>query len=297
MIAVTLVLSCSGKSSSGPDDNGGGDEIKTGTAVTYQVASGVASVRDSVSGVTFVFPTGGTGSLKVAPVISGPEVGVTAERLSVEYTGSGEIAISVPHTEGNEEVVYIRGKIPNKVSIHDAQAGDEAWLGIAPAEKRADATIFNLSTVSLAGSGKRMATGTTAATVAVATIPAGSDAMARRTEAVRLVTEAVAFWVNNLPKALADEARTKINGDMRCTITWSSDGNYYDHDIRSIFLQVDGDPDARANAHTCAHEVGHYMTHVLAGYDRYVDMLNRMPSNWYGAILPHGFADYFEYRK
>ncbi len=297
LVSSAVIMSCSGESSSGPDDNGGGDEIKTGTAVTYQVASGVASVRDSVSGVTFVFPAGGSGSLKVAPVISGPEVGVTAKRMAVEYTGSGELAISVPHVEGNEEVVYVRGKIPNVVSIHGAQAGDEAWLGIAPSEKRADATVFNLAKVSLSGSGKRAATGTTAATVAVATVTAGSDPMARRTEARRLVTEAVAFWVNNLPRALADSARTLINGDMGCTITWSSDGNYYDHDIRSIYLQVDGDQDVRANAHTCAHEVGHYMTHVLVGRDRYVDMLNRMPSNWYGAILPHGFADYFEYRK
>ncbi len=105
------------------------------------------------------------------------------------------------------------------------------------------------------------------------------------------------YWVRNLPQSLADSARTKINGDLKCSITWSSDGNYYDHDNRTIYLQVDGDPDARANTHTCAHEVGHYMTHVLAGYDRYKDMLNRMPCNWYGAILAHGFADYFEYRK
>ncbi len=141
MTAVAVALSCSGKSSSGPGDNGDGDTIKTGAAATYQVSGGAVSVKDSVSGVTFLFPEGGNGTLKVAQVISGPDVGVPAARVAVEYAGSGSVAITVPHTEGNEEVVYIRGKIPNVVSVQGAQAGGEAWLGVPPSEKRADATV------------------------------------------------------------------------------------------------------------------------------------------------------------
>lgn len=288
-------ITCSKKSSTGPSDTSS-DEIKTGPAVTYQVSGGSAvSVKDSVSGTTFVFPNGGSGTLSVATVISGPEVGIPATRLSVQYTGSGEMAISVPHAAGNEEIVYIFSKLPN-VSVEGANAGDPAWLGVLPSEQKSDATIFTLSSTA-GGSGKRAQTGPATATVAIATATAESEALARRTEARNRVSAAVAFWVNNLPAALADSARNRINNEIPCHIAWSSDGNCYDHTNSTIYLQVDGDPDLRANAHTCAHEVGHYMTHILAGYDRYVEILDRMPKTWYGAPVSHGFAEYFEFRK
>jgi hypothetical protein len=47
---------------------------------------------------------------------------------------------------------------------------------------------------------------------------------------------------------------------------------------------------------TIAHEVGHYMHHVLCGYEEYNAMYDRFPKDFWGAALPHDVGDYREGR-
>jgi hypothetical protein len=289
-LSFLLFMSCSKKNPTGPADSANGD-FKTGTSTVYTVSgSGAISVKDSVSGATFLFPDGGNGTLSVAPIISAPDVGIPSTRVDVKYTGSDKIAMAVPHTEGYEEMVYIYGEIPN-TSVQGGKPGDKAWLGVLPTEKRADATVFTLSSLTT-WTAKRALSGDEIDHVSISKLKLDSEEMKRRTECTSRIQAAIDFWLKNLPKELSDAAKKKIEGDTKYSIAWSSEGSYYWAPDKTFFIQVDGDLDRRANVHTYAHEAGHYMNHVLVGTERFRDIANRVvdPDN-------HGYADYFEGRK
>jgi hypothetical protein len=138
--------------------------------------------------------------------------------------------------------------------------------------------------------------------LAIASFPSNSPT-AQRTAALRTsVEQCVDWWLDNLPSDLSSAVRAKVEGDMKYEITFTSSGNAYDHKGRTfgpkavIELCISDDSNKAANVHTVAHEVGHYMHHLLVGSSRYEECLDRMPRHWWGGVKAHGYADYREPR-
>ncbi|MFA6471580.1 MAG: hypothetical protein WCU00_06010 [Candidatus Latescibacterota bacterium] len=306
VMVVTAGVCFIGCSKDSPtSDKGGGYVIQTGKAKTYTVNSLASlAVQDTVSGMTFVFPEGGDGTLSVAPVTSSPNLGLAATKVVVSYTGGEDVEILVPKSGADENLAFVYTRRPGVMV--DNFEGEYSWWGIAPTGERDGASVFSLSPL-LEQEGASKIAGCSASggsiTLAISSIVAGSSEAARIAAIRTSVAQAVDWWLANLPSTLAASARALIEGDLKYGIVFTSEGNVYDHSRHTfgpdanIELCVSADANKAANVHTIAHEVGHYMNHVLVGYDRYVEILDRMPTTWWGGIAAHGFADYQSPRK
>jgi hypothetical protein len=113
VLSLLLMTGCSKSSSNstGPANTEPKD-FTPGNTTTYTVsgAAGTA-VKDSVTGATFQFPQGASGTLSIAPVTGGPTLSVQATKYSVNYTGSGSVQIAVPHKTGEQVVLFSYGSI------------------------------------------------------------------------------------------------------------------------------------------------------------------------------------------
>ncbi len=304
MIA-SMVLSCSSDSptsdKNGKDD--AGDSIKTGDVKTYAVDStGSLIVRDTVSGMSFSFPEGAAGTLSVAPVTASPEIGIEAAKVAVSYTGDDTVEILVPKTVGGEDMAFVYTRRTG-VMVDDFD-GEYSWWGVPSAGERDGSVVFPLSHLMADSETAKTAAGAAnhSIVLAIASFPPNSPT-AQRTAALRTsVEQCVNWWLDNLPSDLSSAVRAQVEGDMKYGIAFTSSGNAYDH-IGSMFgpkavieLCISDDSEKAANIHTVAHEVGHYMHHLLVGTRRYEECLDRMPRHWWGGIKAHGYADYREPR-
>jgi len=298
-IVILVFVNLAGCSKDSPTSGGNGsvDGIKTGATTTYPIdAAAAVQVKEETSGLTFSFPDGGKGTLSVAPVTSSPDLGITAKKVEVSYTGSGNVEVLVPKTAGGEDLAFVYTRRPG-IMVDDFD-GEYSWWGIAPSEERDGSLVYSLSPVLEQGSAAKHA-GVSASNggvvLAIASLAAGSSEAARIASLRTSVAQAVEWWLANLPSSLASTARAQVEGNLKYGLVFTSSGNVYDHSRHTfgpdanIELCISSDLAKGANAHTVAHEVGHYMNHVLVGYDRYVEILNRMPTNWWGGIVSHGF--------
>jgi hypothetical protein len=302
VVIVTGVLWGCSKNSPTSDGGNGTGEIKTGPAVIYQVGSAASvAVRDTVSGMTFSFPEGGTGTLSVAPVTSAPDPGVAATKVAVSYSGTGVMEILVPKTAGDEDIAFVYTRRTG-LMVDDFD-GEYSWWGIAPSGEREGSVVFELSPdMGDVRTSKRAATYEGGIVLALASVTTGSP-KAQRIAALRAsVTQCVDWWLANLPADLSAKVRALVEGDMKYGLAFTSSGSAYDHE-GSIFgpkavieLCISDDREKAVNEHTVAHEVGHYMHHLLVGKERYVETLDRMPRNFWGGILSHWWAAYKEPR-
>ncbi|MDP2982708.1 MAG: carboxypeptidase-like regulatory domain-containing protein [Candidatus Latescibacter sp.] len=298
--SLLLIMSCSKKNPAGPADSTG-DDFKTGAATVYTVSGGGAtSVKDSVvTGATFVFPKGGSGTLSVAPVASAPSLSAEAKKFAVEFSGTESIRIAVPHKTGDRVALFSYGSI-GKAAIDGC--GIEGWWGIPATGDSSGVTVFELlspgelTTAKIAGLSQ---TGTKKY-FAIAPYSIGSDIDAN-IQMIRTKTrEAVDVWINNLPSSLQTSARNNVNGTLMYTFAFKDDGNAYVGNnsllySNAIFYLNPYPVDNKAGLPTIAHEVGHYMTHVLTGYARYTEIRDRITD--LKAYEDHGLTQYREGRK
>ncbi len=300
MLLITAVIwSCSDDSPTSDKSDDSDTGIETGTAKTYEVNSSTPhDVQDTESGLTFSFPDGGNGTLSVAPVTSSPEVGIKATKVAVSYSGDEDVEILVPKTEGGEDMVMVYTRRTG-VMVDDFD-GDYSWWGIPSSGERDNSVVFQLSPAMDYSKTAKITSANAKESIvlAIASFSPGSDT-AQRTAALRAsVAQCVTWWIDNLPDDLSSNVQTQVEGDMKYDVTFTSSGSAYNHNGSTfganaiIELCISESTEKAATIHTVAHEVGHYMNHLLVGTARYEEILNRMPTNWYGGILAHDWGDY-----
>ncbi len=299
IVSALLFTACSGSSPSSDKNNSSDPGTTVGEPSVHTVSSSsVVDISDSTSGATFTFPEGGQGTLSVAKIESGlekPDDG--AELMQVTYTGADSLYISFPAEQDEEVVLYSYLTLDN--AAIDDMAGAEGWWGIPPVSEDDGTSTFNISAHVLGGTGasKAAISNPDASVFAVNKVKKGSPAGLQMLAVRASVQEVVTYWLDNLPSSLASSARTQIAGDLAYKITWSSGGNAYIHGNNYIFSNAVFELKRDASLSTIAHEVGHYMNHVLCGYDRYVQIFSRMPTNFIGMTMQHGIPDYHPGRK
>ena len=135
---------CSDDSPTSDTKTTGGDEITTGAGKTYTVDSAVSlEMKDTVSGMTFSFPEGGSGTLSVAPVTSSPDVGVETTKVAVSYTGDETVEVLVPRTEGGEEIAFVYSRRTG--IMVDNFDGEYSWWGVPSSGERDGSVVFPIS--------------------------------------------------------------------------------------------------------------------------------------------------------
>lgn len=265
MLAVSGILLVSGCGGRGKED------FILENPTTTTISAGDKEVE--VIGYTFRFPEGGSGTLTVSKIVSGPKAPFPGEGLYVDYDGSDPMEL-VFHSTDDYLMVMGYGKVQG---MFDDKIGNrERWFTL-PWEELPDGRIaFDLTAV-----GVPQESG-----------PAKAPAQKQQKE-YRIIRH---FWISKLPSAsneaekrvllglqaydysqeflnaLSPERRSNVEARIReRPLTIEHDGNYYQgfwwrslgrwgRIFRpTVHVTLDG--------FSLAHELGHYFTHLLVGDD------------------------------
>ena len=252
---------------------------------------GQFEVFDGESGLTFIFSEGGKGSLTVREILSGPPRPFAGGRgFEVSYPGGSEFFVRVSVAENEEAGCWGWGFMDG--SADDGVSRDGRWVPIPGVEENAT-WIYRwvmpyevpsqkpeegrLRSALIPRSNHRGFSQYWINSVK----PDASDAE-RRIALAGQVELDIQSWIAVLPPTLQQTVRARVAA-MPYRLYW--DGSYYIGFTRSLLwtvatpmigLRVDSD------ANTVAHEVGHYMTHVLAGDEAYLAMEDTAPDENHG---------------
>lgn len=274
-----------------------------GPATEHPVPSATGStVADSATGVTFLFPDGGSGLLRVAPVLSGPAAPYTGQGFSVDYAGDEVVQVLID-TDGAARTYVFGYGAPG--GVHNEPAGTARWVAM-PRVGTFDGKDVCLLTLpfgtarAVAGGDGGLLSGPRAgaplapiSTVILAEHPRGFSkywissipASASVTDTMLAIELQSSSFRDNLVSALNPARRTaaeaEINGRM--SPHYAFDGNYYEGfwwrslGAHGRLLHPTLHYRTRANAGNVAHELGHFFTHVLVGDDTWSTLEGQAP--------------------
>ena len=283
-LALLIFSACGGGSkSSNPDPN---VNWETGTVSTYAVSSGSSyTVTDSLTGIDFEFPEGGSGNLSIARIESGPSAPFSGEGFQLNYSGTDPIRASI--SKEGAYCVLLMGYGTSDGS-RDNRTEDD-WRAIAESGSTETEAVFELTPKLPSKSG----TGYTSISMHdgfsyhwIAKIPAGSNDAVRLAAIKTQANEFISHYLDSLPASIKAAATTQVNG--RLAPTFYADDNYYIGFTRRLVIGNSTTPMIGimpgASVNTVAHEVGHYMNHVLVGDATYLQIEDSAPDN-------HGVGD------
>ena len=298
-----LLLACACHASLDGGDGTFDDRFEVGEAVSTAVASDTAvEIAEPVTGRTFVFPDGGQGTLTVAPITAGPDRPYPGgSGFRVEWTGNERVRIRVPDTDGAD---YLLGYgVFTGAGNFDAEGG--RWVHIPSSEKADGVLTFDLPVVFEAAPVAEWESQTASGQSLVAQplsrwrgysyfwltlVTPTASAAENQALVVATADGFMSNWLMALPAAMRERAVAETSGRLRPRYFY--DANYYIGFTRYLWgdtvtpmvgLVVRNEPvDERAGA--VAHEVGHYMTHVLVGDERYRVIEDRAPDAGHGIL-------------
>ncbi len=289
MLSVTItaaffIFSCGGGGKSSDPDNQADWQIGSPTEYTVVGGSGTI-IEDSLTGIDFEFPDGGNGTLAIAEIESGPEPEFEGSGFSLEYSGNERILARVP--KDGAYCVMLMGYGTSAGSRDNRNEDD--WRALAEIESNSSEAVFELIPAATANS-----RGNFASIIAhegfkyhwITRIPSGSSDAVKLQAIKSQAIEFIGHCLDSLPASIKTAATSEYNGRM--APTFYADDNYYIGFTRRRVIGNSTTPMIGIMAHsgvnTVAHEVGHYMHHVLVGDDKYLQLENSAPDN-------HGIGD------
>lgn len=265
-----------------------GFAIGTKTATTVS-SSSYKEVVEPVSGYTFVFPSGGSGTLNVAPITTAPDRPVAGGvGFNIEYSGSESMKVKIPTSAGDQLLGYGMAN----GSIDDGLSATNRWIAIAGDDSQSGYRLFDLGTPGVSASATKNSVIRRNTTAPRNTYKGYSQYWitqlsptdnAKRVAIGLQAALDVENWLNVLPPSLQTAARAATSGRLRYREYY--DGNYYIGFTRRLLgntttpmlgLKLDTD------AQIIAHEVGHYMNHVLVGDALYLALEDTAPDENHG---------------
>lgn len=258
-------------------------EWEFGPATSYTAPSAPGgTIADSVSGAAFRFPAGGTGSVVVAPILSGPQPLFPGEGFSVDYAGGTEIQLVVdPEDAGH---VMVTGYGTTNGSFSDISSDPYRWIAVPAVDTLETGVAFLLTPPfegAVATRGFPPSTRRGFREYWISRIPAGADKITKMIHLERQSAAYIDSFLTAFPEPRRTELRTEATGRMHRHYQY--DGCYYQgfwwrslgqagRLIRpTIHLRLDAD------AGNVAHETGHYITHLLAGDDAWSTLEGQAP--------------------
>lgn len=333
-LAVLMVTSCSPDRTRLGPVNGGDDTFTLGPETTYAVQVGTGgSLADSISGGTFAFPSGGSGTLTVARITGSPLAPPEgASGFSVEYTGEEPMELRLERSADSIPLLYVYGF--GDVSPSDPMTSPSTWWATMPEDTTSNPAVFWLAPPGTPDETLARATG--ARGIAGPRAPASRPVNSYHCM-IRKVSPDYPEWAyrNNLQKVTALTIQDVIAGlpaGLR-PHAWDAVGEGGRIALRAYEIVPSDEVSAysafsyplgnfgvryrrlfpmmhfvctgakAATEATVAHEVGHYMTHAFFGDDAFEAFSDAqlMTNHDVGVEHPHRdmleeyamFTDYF----
>jgi hypothetical protein len=262
-----------------------------------------SEIADTLTGLSVHFPDGASGWLTTGTLASAPPrewEGGSGFYLS--YEGSEPCQVRIPHAPGGYEFLLCYGVPYGGPSEGPA----ERWFAMPVVDTltidEEDWLLFWLSMPPAEGSSC-----VGGCYYWQIEFPPRSELAASFAQAIATVRGFLGIWSDSLAEAFNTVAGARTPQEL--PPTFYPDGDYYSGFLRICAGEdLEVEPAARiglapsASEAAIAHQVGHYLTHLLVGDDAYFELEERMPTEaGIGAFrdgrrgLPEDYAYYFEY--
>ncbi len=315
-LLAIFVCACS-KDSKNPADSDGKSttgDFKLGQTVVRTIsAQPNQTIADSVTGLTILFPEGGTGTITTAPIVSPVTAPVSGEGYFIDYDRDNKVSLVFEPEDGDTYLVYGYGA---GFGLSEDYENGKSWVSIPPRVLSDGKVAFDLiMPFEVAGKiGQRKPTGyqgfnhywishVQKDTPDDVKLKAYKDAAAH----------VCGYYLDQLPAAMASTARENILGSMRWNLSFGGDDykGFFLYTpletINSYSISIDKSyTDPAVIAGHIAHETGHYLFHVIGGNSAYMTVFSQMPwdtrHHGLGVVYdrkmmyieePAYFADYF----
>lgn len=304
LLFVVALLPWAGCPEAGIDPGDTGVEIEVpdgftadvATARTIEAAAG-GSVEVPELGLTVVFPEGGGGTLTTAPLSGVPETPYPGgTRFALSFSGSEPVVIEVPGTPDHQTLLFLHGQ--GYGAVDGGPPREQAWhvQAAEPGEAGGSVRFALPRAAGLSSKHVRQAQGAGGTTVQGQTVtlpqtPADST-YASIAAQVDADIEAV---LAALPDDMEQGIRKRVDANRsQLVVVPPTDGCAYSAFSSASVVTLIPRPilTFRENVerHKIAHEVGHYMNHMIAGDARYLPIQQSAPD------ANHGTADYRPFR-
>ncbi len=284
------VLSCSKDSGTNdPGDTGATGEWKLDSITSIPVsASPGATLQDSTTGLKFVFPDGGSGTLETAEIVSSVSAPVPGKGYYINYSQSREINLVFAPKSTEQVLVYGYGT--SSAVMSDYTNRYNTWVSIAPTVLPDGTLSFELlmpvavQAGRMSGISAKGYEGFKHYWVGLISqdMPEFDKLNAYRGEARAMIGQ----YIDAFPESRKAGVRADVDGDMKWYLSFGDDAynafwaygyvasvNRYNITINKNYTN------SKDIASHIAHETGHYMYHVLNGNSTYLTAYSQMPYN------------------
>jgi len=285
LAALLLLLSGCSDRDRLTDGGGNGGTFSLGPETSYPIPAGTdVAVPDSISGGTFVLATGG-GTVRVARIASGPAPSAPGESFWVGYEGPGRIRLEISDDPDVMEILYGYGI--DMGSIDDEIGRVERWTCVPVAESLQvspgiRSVRYELIPQFERGGREKAGTHLGFGAYHLAQLTPQSTSVQRFEAAKRQGWNYLGAVIDSLPSAMAGYVATQTASGATYEPTFynSEDHKYKGFLYLSALFPIT-DPSIylgpAASEHTVAHEMGHFINHILAGEQKYLVLEAQAP--------------------
>jgi hypothetical protein len=303
-LACGMILFSQCKKDSNENNENPPVEWVTGAKTTMVIyASPGEEVTETVNGLTFIFPEGGSGTLEVAPIISGVEPVLPGNGYFINYSGSESIQLVLPKNDSLINMVWGWGTAQAYENYYDT------WAPIPFDSLNPEKEAFALLMPDSEKGSKDGSSGYNYHWITY--LDENSEEGTRYNAMTTDLHGLINRYIDSLPPVLKDSVIARKHRGMHWQMAWSATDTYYkpsyDNKTACLIVQplsVTNIPNVKSNL---AHESGHYLHHLMVYHDTYATLQSQLP--WitvqhglstvtnrltYFIEEPAYFADYFQ---
>ncbi len=268
-----------------------------GTKTTVEInASPGDEVTESVNGLTFMFPDGGSGTLEVAPIISGVAPLIEGFGYYINFTGTDKIRLILPESDTATTMVWGYGEEDGL--MHDYTNSMNTWVAIPydsiTPEKRAYLLVMPQLKMDKDIKAEKKGYNYTYITTL-----RGEDAVFYKYESMKSELKAmIKRYLDSIqPGPLKDLILERRNTIVE-KLYWGSpsyDPFWMDASEPCCKINLNQDyPSIEQLKTDLAHESGHYIMHLMVGNSGYQTLQAQLPANttMHGIGTPADRDDY-----
>lgn len=257
-------------------------EWTTGTVTTMNIsASAGEEVFEPVNGLTFSFPDGGSGSLEVAPILSGADpVFEECTGFLINYDGQTEIRFVV---EDTSETAMLWGWGSNDGLMEDYTDADDMWVSIPfeTLEENKRSYMLVMPETSYIKNAKAVHAGFKYYIWLPHLSLYHQDKLAWLIEKKNLMH---ANYIGSLPPTIKENTLARVNSNY--SRIFFSSAAYYDPwwnvlgkiSLKTIINLAANVNDSTVHLGSLAHEDGHYMLHMMLGDEIFGTIVSQLPN-------------------
>ena len=282
------------------DDNTDNPTVEwvTGTKTTLAIdAAPGEEVTESVNGLTFMFPDGGSGTLEVAPIISGAAPLIAGSGYYINFTGTNKIRLILPESDTATSMVWGYGQEDGL--MHDYTNSMNTWVAIpydsiSPV-KRSYLLVMPQHKISKDVKAEKKGYNYTYITTL-----REEDVLFYKYEAMKSELKAmIKRYLDSIQPGPLKDLILERRNTIAEKLYWGSpsyDPFWMDASEPCCKINMNPDYPSLDQLKTdLAHESGHYIMHLMIGNDAYKALQAQLPANttMHGLGTPADRNDYY----